>query len=81
MKKINKIQEYVELFDLYKNLLTDSQRETFEEYYFNDLTLQEIAENKNITKNAVHDSLKKTEQLLKEYEEKVGFLKYKKENE
>ena len=77
MKKINKIQEYVELYDLYKGLLTDSQREAFEAYYFEDLTLQEIAERKNVSKNAIHDSISKTESTLKELEDKVGFLSYK----
>jgi RNA polymerase sigma factor (sigma-70 family) len=79
MKKIEKINEYVELFDLYKNLLTESQRETFEMYYFEDYTLQEIAEQKGISKNAVHDSIKKTENALLDYENKIQFLKYKNE--
>ena len=81
MKKINKIQEYIELYDLYKEMLTELQRNTFESYYFEDLTLQEIAEQKNISKNAVHDSLNKTEQILKDLKKKIGFLSYKRENE
>ena len=80
MKKINKIQEFVELYDLYRNMLTESQQEAFEAYYFEDLTLQEIADRKNISKNAIHDSISKTESTLRDLEDKIGFLKYVKEN-
>ena len=77
MNKVEKINEYVELYDLYKKMLTDSQSEIFEKYYFEDLTLQEIADEKEISKNGVHDSLKKTEKILINLEEKIGFLNYK----
>ena len=80
MNKVQKINEYIELYDLYKNVLTESQREVFEAYYFEDLTLQEIAEDRDVSKNAVHDSLKKTEQTLVDLEKKIGFLKYKNES-
>lgn len=55
----NKIQLNI-LYDMYGELLTDSQREIFESYYGDDLSLQEIADNRGISRNAVHDSLKKT---------------------
>mgnify|MGYP000919393166 CR=1 FL=1 len=79
MKKINNITEFVVLYDLYKGLLTESQRDTFEMYYFEDMTLQEIADSKSITKSAVQDSIKKTEKFLTDTESKIGFKKYKDE--
>ena len=79
MKKINNITEFVVIYDLYKGLLTESQRETFEMYYFEDMTLQEIADTKSVSKSAVQDSIKKTEKILLDIEKKVGFKKYKDE--
>lgn len=57
-----------ELYDYYKGLLTDKQREYFESYYFEDLSLGEIAENNNVSRNAVHNQLKIVEEKLEEYE-------------
>ena len=62
----------IELYDIYKNLLTDKQRNYFEEYYLYDCSLAEIAENHNVSRNACFDALKKTEDLLNEYESKLG---------
>ena len=45
------------LYDFYGELLTPKQREFFESYYFDNLTLQEIADNHGISKNAVHKAL------------------------
>lgn len=59
------------LYDEYAALLTESQRTTFEDYYFLDLSLQEIAENRSVSRNAVFDSLKKTGRKLVDYEEKL----------
>ena len=54
---------YNNLYDFYGNLLTEKQRQYFEDYYFNNLSLQEIAENYNISRNAVYNSLKEIEKL------------------
>ena len=43
----------------------------FEDYYFDNLSLQEISENYNVSRNAVHNSLKDTEEKLIYYEEKL----------
>jgi len=67
-----------ELFDIYGELFTDKQKEYFIDYYFNNYTLQEISENYNVTRNAVHKSLKETEEKLMLYEEKLNILKKKK---
>ena len=47
------------LFDYYEKLLLNKDQEVFKDYYFSNLSLQEIAENKNISRNAVHKRLKK----------------------
>ena len=63
------------LCDLYGNLLTNRQKEIIEDYYNNDLSLSEIAENNEITRQAVRDIIKKGENKLFEYEEKLQFMK------
>lgn len=63
------------LLDTYGNLLTEKQYELLDDYYNNDLSLSEIAENQEITRQAVRDNLKKGEIKLFEYEEKLGFMK------
>lgn len=63
------------LCDLYGKLLTEKQYEFLNEYYNNDLSLSEIAENYNITRQAVRDIIKKGEKKLFEYEEKLLFMK------
>ena len=66
------------LYDYYQNLLTEKQRLYFEEYYFNNLSLGEIAENYNVSRNAVFNQLKFVEKKLNEYEEYLQL--YKKKN-
>ena len=63
------------LCDLYGKVLTDKQFEFLDDYYNNDLSLSEIAENNNITRQAVRDIIKKGENKLFEYEEKLEFMK------
>ena len=62
---------YNNLYDYYGELLTDKQREYYEDYYFNDLSLAEIAENNNVSRNAVHNQLKIAIEKLEMYEEKL----------
>ncbi len=68
---------YVELFDYYGTLFTDKQREYFIDYYFNNLTLQEIAENNNVSRNAVHKNLKEIIRKLDYYEDNLKLLENK----
>ena len=56
------------LYDYYCDLFTEKQKEYFEEYYFNDLSLSEIAENNNVSRNAVHGQIKIIEEKLEYYE-------------
>lgn len=57
------------LYDYYGELLTDKQKKYFNDYYFNNLTLSEISENYNISRNAIHKCLKETEDKLFYYED------------
>ncbi len=63
------------LCEFYGKLLTDKQYEFINDYYNNDLSLSEIAENNEITRQAVRDIIKKGEKKLFEYEEKLNFMK------
>ena len=63
------------LCELYGKLLTKKQYEFLNDYYNNDLSLSEIAENNKITRQAVRDNIKKGEKKLFEYEEKLSFMK------
>jgi len=72
---------YVNLFDYYGDLFTDKQKEYFIDYYFNNLTLQEIADNNNVSRNAVHKNIKDILQKLDYYEEKLNLYDNKKKIE
>ena len=63
------------LCQLYGKLLTEKQYIFLDNYYNNDLSLSEIAENEGITRQAVRDIIKKGENKLFEVEEKLGFMK------
>ena len=56
------------LYDYYGELLTKKQQLYFEDYYFNNLSLQEIAEDYSISRNAVYNSLKEIEKKLVYFE-------------
>lgn len=59
------------LLDFYGQLLTPKQRDVMELYYYEDLSLAEIAEHENITRQGVHDFIKRSEILLTEFEQKL----------
>ncbi|MDL2293915.1 YlxM family DNA-binding protein [Ruminococcaceae bacterium OttesenSCG-928-D13] len=61
------------LLDFYGDVLTEKQRDVMEQYYNNDLSLAEIAENFGITRQGVRDSIKRGEGILLDLEAKVGF--------
>ena len=56
------------LYDYYGELFTEKQQEYFKAYYFEDLSLSEIAENNDVSRNAIHGQLKIIEEKLVEYE-------------
>jgi len=59
------------LYDYYGELLTESERSHFEDYYFHNLTLAEIAQKHGLSRNAIHKTIKKVESKLKNYEDKL----------
>lgn len=63
------------LLDFYGDMLTDKQREVIEAYYNEDLSLAEIAEDKDITRQGVRDAIKRAEQQLTDMEERLGLAK------
>lgn len=72
--ELEKTKRVNDLIDLYGALLTSNQLNILELYYMEDLSLKEIAEELNISRNAVHDSLKRSLIILEEYEEKLKLL-------
>ena len=62
------------LFDFYGETLTEKQRELFDLYYNEDLSLSEIAEHAGITRQGVRDSIKRAEHALGEMESKLGLV-------
>lgn len=62
---------YNELYDLYGELLTEKQKEYFENYYFNNLSLSEMAENYDVSRNAIHKQLKIVIDKLEDFECKL----------
>ena len=65
---MNKNDLLIILFDYYEELLSDSQKKYFVDYYFNNLSLAEISENENVSRNAVSKDLKLTKEKLKLYD-------------
>ncbi|MBQ1422440.1 MAG: YlxM family DNA-binding protein [Firmicutes bacterium] len=62
------------LYDFYGGLLTDKQREVMELYHEENYSIVEIAGELGVSKQAVHDNLKKTERILSDYEDKLGLV-------
>ena len=70
-------EKKIALYITYKQMLTKNMQDVFEQYYFSDLSLREIAANNEISFQAVRDSLKKVEKQLGELETKIGMLSLK----
>ncbi|MGO1469328.1 MAG: YlxM family DNA-binding protein [Tissierella sp.] len=71
---VEKIVEVGILFDFYGKLLSPRQLSVIELFYIHDLSLVEIGEELNITRQAVYDTLKRSEKKLYEYEENLGLV-------
>ena len=77
--ELNKKDRLNHLFDLYNNLLTKHQREIFNMYYMEDLSLFEIASIKKTSRNAVYNLLNRVVKILENYEKKLNlYSKYQK---
>lgn len=64
-------QRIIILYDYYGELLSDDNKKYFEDYYFDNLSLGEIAENNSISRNAIHKHIKNAIEKLEFYEEKL----------
>ena len=69
------------LYDYYGELLTEKQREYFEDYYFNNLTLQEISENNNVSRNNAYKIIKDSLDKLNNFEDKLKLIEKRKKIE
>lgn len=72
--ELEKTKRVNDLIDLYGNLLTSNQLNILELYYMEDLSLKEIAEELNVSRNAVFDTLKRSLNVLEDYESKLNLL-------
>ena len=82
MLSVMKLEEFIEITNLlayYKNLLSEKQKEYLIAHFEDDFSLSEIASNNNVSRQAVHDNIKRGTAVLKEYEEKLGFYKREKD--
>ena len=71
---VKKLVEIGILFDFYGKLLSERQYTSIELYYIHDLSLTEIGEELNISRQGVYDTLKRAEQKLYEYESTLGLV-------
>ena len=76
------LDEFVEianLLEIYSSLLSEKQKEYLEDHFENDLSLSEIAKNHEVSRQAIHDNIKRGITLLYEYENKLKFYQTKKQ--
>lgn len=76
---IQKRNHIIALFDVYGGLLTPKQHQIFHNYYNEDFSLAEIAEQIGISRQAVHNALQRTEELMNHYEKEIGLFDYQKQ--
>ena len=74
MEKFERTIRYINMFTIYKSLLTYTQQEIVGDYFLADLSLSEIAESREISRAAVEDAVKKSCAKLDECEEKLHLL-------
>lgn len=71
---MEKIYKQTMLFDFYGELLTEHQRSIYEDVVYNDMSLGEIAEEQGISRQGVHDLVKRCDRILQEYENKLHLV-------
>ncbi|MBQ5446157.1 MAG: DNA-binding protein [Lachnospiraceae bacterium] len=70
-----KIVEQSMLYDFYGELLNEHQKEIYEDVVFNDMSPSEIAREEGISRQGVHDLIKRCDKILKDYEEKLHLVR------
>src|SRR5699024_11365188 len=73
--ELEKTLKMNQLFSFYGELLTSKQKQYMSDYYEEDYTLAEIADNYGVSRQAVYDSLRRTEDMLLDYENKLHLVK------
>lgn len=71
---MEKILEQTLLYDFYGELLTEHQRQVYEDVVLNDFSLSEVAENRGISRKGVHDMIRRCNKSLEEYENKLHLV-------
>ena len=71
---MNKILEQALLYDFYGELLTTHQKEVYEQFILDDLSLSEIAESAGISRQGVHDLIRRCQKALEGYEAKLHLV-------
>ncbi|MBQ1457772.1 YlxM family DNA-binding protein [Butyrivibrio fibrisolvens] len=74
MSEVGKIIEQGMLYDFYGDLLTAHQKEIYEDLVYNDMSLNEIAQEYGISKQGVHDLIKRCTQTMQGYEDKLHMI-------
>ena len=72
---MDKLIERGLLFDFYGDLLTDHQQKIYSEAVFNDLSLTELSEEEGISRQGIHDLIKRCDKMLIDYENKLHLIK------
>ena len=73
-ERMEKILEQTLLYDFYGELLTEHQRQVYEDVVLNDFSLSEVAENRGISRQGVHDMIRRCNKSLEEYENKLHLV-------
>lgn len=76
--QIEELTKYTSLFDCYGKLLSDKQFQVMDKFLNLDIGESEMAELENGSRQAIHDAIKKAKKQLQEFEEKCGFVEFKK---
>lgn len=71
---MDKLYEQAMLFDFYGELLTEHQRSVYVDAVYNDLSLGEIAEERGISRQGVHDLIRRCNKILREYESRLHLV-------
>ena len=75
VNEMNEILEKALLYDFYGELLTPHQKDIYEQYILEDLSLSEIATNQGISRQGIHDLVRRCEKTLEGYEDKLHLVK------